>query len=140
MRVCVLWYARLFGVLRENALCAYDIRYAGHYEKSLYSDNDPRYYSREMKIISSDWIAPLRRLLMILTISVQDLTRQQLPIYGVKCYVIICQYHVFWITLYYLNHNQIDHNTDQRGVKGTEMGYLYNTLEIDRLYILRSLC
>ena len=63
MRVCVVCYERLFGVLRENALCAHDIRYAGHYEKSLCSDNDLRCYSGEMKIISSDWIALLRRLL-----------------------------------------------------------------------------
>ena len=38
--------------------------YAGHYEKSLWSDNDLGCYSREMKIISSDWIALLRRLLI----------------------------------------------------------------------------
>ena len=37
----MVWYARLFGVLRENALCAHDIKYAGHYEKSLLHDNDP---------------------------------------------------------------------------------------------------
>ena len=49
--------------LRENVHCAHDITYEGHYEKSLYSDNDPGCYSREMKIISSDWIALLRRLL-----------------------------------------------------------------------------
>ena len=36
----------------------------GHYEKSLCSDNDPRCYLREIKIISSDWIALLRRLLI----------------------------------------------------------------------------
>ena len=36
MRVCVVWYNRLFGILRGNALGAYDITYAGHYEKSLY--------------------------------------------------------------------------------------------------------
>ena len=50
--------------LRENALCAYDITYAGHYEKSLLHDNDSHCYLRKIKIISSDWIALLRRLLM----------------------------------------------------------------------------
>ena len=63
--MCVVWDARLFGVLRENPLCAHDITYAGHYEKSLCSDNDLRYYSREIKIISSDWITLLRRLLVM---------------------------------------------------------------------------
>ena len=62
--MCVVWYARLFGILRENALCAHDITYAGHYEKSLLRDNDSRYYLRKMKIISSDWIALLHRLLI----------------------------------------------------------------------------
>ena len=62
--MCVVWYVCLFGVLRENALCAHDITYAGHYEKSLCSDNDPCCYPRGMKIISSDWIALLRRLLI----------------------------------------------------------------------------
>ena len=60
----MVWYARLFGVLRENALCAHDITYAGHYERSLLRDNDSRCYLRKMKIISSDWIALLRRLLI----------------------------------------------------------------------------
>ena len=32
---------RLLGVLRENALGAQNITYAGHNEKSLCSDNDP---------------------------------------------------------------------------------------------------
>ena len=57
-------YMHLFGILRENALCAHDITYVGHYEKSLCSDNDPPCYSREIKRISSDWIALLRRLLI----------------------------------------------------------------------------
>ena len=51
-------------VLRENALCAHDIMYAGHYERSLLRDNDSRCYLRKMEIISSDWIVLLRRLLM----------------------------------------------------------------------------
>ena len=63
-RVYVVWYVRLFGVLRENALCAHDITYADHYEKSLLRDNDSRYYLHKIKIISSDWIALLRKLLM----------------------------------------------------------------------------
>ena len=54
----------LFGILRENVLCAHEITYAGHYEKSLCSDNDPHCYLREMKLISSDWIALLRRILI----------------------------------------------------------------------------
>ena len=57
-------YARLFGVLRENTLYAYDITCVGHYEKSLLRDNDSCCYLCRMKIISSDWIALLRRLLM----------------------------------------------------------------------------
>ena len=44
--VCVVQYAGLCGVLRENALGAHDITYAGHYEKSLCSDNDPCCYTR----------------------------------------------------------------------------------------------
>ena len=51
--------ARLFGVLRENALGAYDITYAGHYEKSLSSYHDSRCHFRKMKIISSDLSPPL---------------------------------------------------------------------------------
>ena len=64
-RVCA-WCgtSRLFGVLRENALCTHNIMYVGRYEKSLCSDNDPRCYLREMKLISSDWIALLRRILI----------------------------------------------------------------------------
>ena len=46
-------YMHLLGVLRENALGCHDITYTGHYEKSLYSDDDPG----KMKIISLDWIA-----------------------------------------------------------------------------------
>ena len=66
INTCVHGVVRaLVGILRENALCAHYIMYAGHYEKSLCSDNDPRCYSREMKIISSDWIALLCRLLII---------------------------------------------------------------------------
>ena len=87
--MCMVWYARLFGVLRENALCAHDITYAGHYEKSLLHVNDSRCYLRKMKItityaghyeksllhvndsrcylrkrnITSDWIGLLCRLL-----------------------------------------------------------------------------
>ena len=60
-----MWYASLFCVLRENALCAHDITYVGHYEKSLLRDDDSCNYLRKMKIISSDWIALLRRLLII---------------------------------------------------------------------------
>ena len=60
----MIWYVRLFGFLRENALCAHDVMYPGRYEKSLCSDNDPPCYSREMKIIYSDWVALIRRLLM----------------------------------------------------------------------------
>ena len=60
----LVWYLRLFCVLRENALCAHDITYAGHYEKSLLRDNDSCCYLCEMKIISSDWIALLGRLLI----------------------------------------------------------------------------
>ena len=42
----------------RNVINPHDIiMYAGRYEKSLCSDNDPRCYSPEMKIISSDWIA-----------------------------------------------------------------------------------
>ena len=48
---------------RENTLHAHDITYAGHYEKSLLRDNDSRCYLRKIKIISSDWIVLLRRLL-----------------------------------------------------------------------------
>ena len=54
----------MFGGLRENALFSHDITNAGHYEKSLLRDNDCRCYLRKMKIISSDWIALLRRLLI----------------------------------------------------------------------------
>ena len=35
----VVQYARLFGVLSQNPLDAHEITYAGHYEKSLCSDN-----------------------------------------------------------------------------------------------------
>ena len=56
-------YAHLFGVLRENALGAHDITNSGHYEKSLCSDNDPCCHSHKIKIISSDWIGLLCRLL-----------------------------------------------------------------------------
>ena len=57
----------MFAVLRENALGAHDItyRYTGHHEKLLCSDNDPRCHLRKMKIIFSDWIALLRRLLIL---------------------------------------------------------------------------
>ena len=62
--MCLVWYSRLFGVLRENALCAHDIMYAGHFEKSLLHDIESRCYLRKMEIISSDWIALSCRLLM----------------------------------------------------------------------------
>ena len=61
---CVVQYACLFGVLRENALGTHDIMYAGHYEKSLCSDDDLCCHLRKMKITSSDWITLLRRLLI----------------------------------------------------------------------------
>ena len=38
--MCGVHYAHLFCVLREEAICAHDITNAGHYEKSLWSDND----------------------------------------------------------------------------------------------------
>ena len=69
MQVCVVQYTCLFGVLRENALGAHDISYAGHYEKSLCSDNDLRCHSRKMKLISSDWIVLLR--MFIITLNMQ---------------------------------------------------------------------
>ena len=47
---------RLFAVLRENTLGAHDITYAGHYEKSLCSDNDLRCHLCKIKIMSSDWL------------------------------------------------------------------------------------
>ena len=61
--VCAL-RALVWRKLNENAFGAHDITYAGHYEKSLYSDNDLHCHSCKMKIISSDWIAPLRSLLI----------------------------------------------------------------------------
>ena len=64
MHMCVVWYTHLFCVLRENKFCAHDITYTAHFEKSLCFDNDPRCYPCEMKIISSEWIALLRRLLI----------------------------------------------------------------------------
>ena len=66
----MVWCACLFGVLKENALCARDITYVGHYEKSLLCDNDSHCYLHEVKIISSDWIALLRRLLMIIQVPI----------------------------------------------------------------------
>ena len=63
-----MWYSRLFGVERENTLSAHDITYAGHYQKSLLR-NDSRCYLCNMKIISSDWIALLRRSLIDITIT-----------------------------------------------------------------------
>ena len=50
--MCMVQYAYLFGLLREKALGANDITYAGHYEKSLSSDNDLPCHLRKMKIIS----------------------------------------------------------------------------------------
>ena len=46
-------YTHLFGIESEDALCAYDITFAGH-EKSLCSDNDLRCHWRKMKIKSLD--------------------------------------------------------------------------------------
>ena len=65
-RVCdsICLFVRLFGILRENVLDAHDITYMGHYEKLLCTDNDSRCHLRKMKIISSAWIALLRKLLI----------------------------------------------------------------------------
>ena len=57
-------FSRLFDILRENALGAHDIKYVGHYEKSLCSDDD----QRKMKVISSDLIALLCRLLITICV------------------------------------------------------------------------
>ena len=63
--VCVWCDTHAFDVLRENTPCAHDITYTGHYEKSVtLRDNDSHCYLHKMKIISSDLIALLRRLLM----------------------------------------------------------------------------
>ena len=62
--MCVVHYARLFGVLREDAIGAHDITNAGHYEKSLCSDNDRAVFCAESVIICLDWVALSRRLLM----------------------------------------------------------------------------
>ena len=61
---CVVQYSSLFDVMRENEFGPYDITYAGHYEKLLCSDNDSRYHSRKMKVLSSDWTAQSCRLLI----------------------------------------------------------------------------
>ena len=39
MRVCVVHYACMFSVFREDAIGAHDTTNASHYEKSLCSDN-----------------------------------------------------------------------------------------------------
>ena len=75
-------YARLFGILRENALSAHDITYAGHYEKSLCSKNDTRWCWRKIEIISLDSIALSRRLLILKQGTQMCLKRlEQLPVY-----------------------------------------------------------
>ena len=62
--------AHVHGVIRVLVWCfrrkhtLSSWHHAGHYEKSLCSDKDPRCYSREMKIIFSDWITLLHRLLI----------------------------------------------------------------------------
>ena len=61
--VWVVQYARLFGVLRENALVDHDIKYAGHYEKSLCSENDPHWGWRKMKLISLDWDHAIKKVI-----------------------------------------------------------------------------
>ena len=99
--VCVVWYARLFGVLTENALCAHDITYAGHYEKSLLRVYDSRCCLRKMKIISSDWIALLRRLLIIYNDSFVYNYARCLQLCLLYFQTIILVAHLFWIIEYF---------------------------------------
>ena len=81
--VCVVWYVSLFSILRQNALCAHDITYAGHYEKSLLRDNDSCCYLHKMKISSSDWIALSQVINSMLTARVGS---------NVRVMVTVCQF------------------------------------------------
>ena len=56
--------------LRENILGAYNVTYVGHYQKSLYSNNDLPCHVHKIKIIFLDQIPLLCRLLMYLYVVV----------------------------------------------------------------------
>ena len=65
--MCAVHYARLVRVLRKQRTWRnwhHDLESIRHDLESLCSDNDPRCHMRKIKIMSSNWIALLRRLLI----------------------------------------------------------------------------
>ena len=90
---------RLLGVLRENALGSHDITYAGHYEKSLCSDDDPG----KMKIISLDWIALSCRLLIrnkalsfFVNVEIYEIERRIVLLTGVSFLLVVLLICLLW--------------------------------------------
>ena len=69
---CLFWQMQFYAVpwptlvcfeKKNDYACARNI--AGHYQKLLLCDNDPRWHWCKMKIISLDWITLLHRLLIV---------------------------------------------------------------------------